>query len=459
MHENHLNKKKNTTITEIVEVPEKSKTNLSRQRKNSQGKNQSDETKAGKEVQKSAESPKSQAASVEPAPDFIPISSTNHDKRGQIIQDNEVSDTSDVVTSARIYVTNDVVSKLKTPEGGNWLKENMQKHDIIVENTEIQSFLSIKGKLADQEAFQSELRDWTKHSSNKENSKSDNEGEAALESENNMYSNNIPRNKNNVLRKISKALQMLKSDLGDPKDIYKELNFLQSRHEKLMQQKVISPKQLTNNRDHINEMLTKLNMVLLGQAGLAEGSNHLRELHSLIEKLTNNRQKTISNTMRNEIGQHYHSIFTPIPRDDYAELLNLYYVTKRGKTLKKRYKEKFQLTSRKRKKPKKTINPVAVAQTFPTVNMNVQSNNDISNQNTHSRKPTEHITVGKLSFYHRRLMNARPADSGLKKMRLELARKLHTHISSMYRNEHMSSKTMKKVKKVQEQAALFLSNV
>ncbi|KAL4720829.1 hypothetical protein ACJJTC_005565 [Scirpophaga incertulas] len=49
--------------------------------------------------------------------------SSNRDNQGRIIQDNEVSDTSGVDTTARIYVTNEVIEKLKTDEGAIWLKE------------------------------------------------------------------------------------------------------------------------------------------------------------------------------------------------------------------------------------------------------------------------------------------------------------------------------------------------
>lgn len=456
-HETHVNKKKNMTITEIVDTTDR-RTSEARPRKNSQGnKTQPDEPRV-----KDAPRPEAPSQPADrPAPDFIPISSTNHDKQGHMIQENEVSDTSDVVTSARIYVTNEIVDRLKTPEGAAWLRETTQKHRVTVENSDINSFLSIKGKIADQEAFQTDLRDWSKPTPTKDSAKSDNEADASYESENNQtfYGTNIPKNRNNVLRKLSKALESLKNDLGDPKDIYKELNFLQNRHEQLLKQKVISPKQLSNNRDHINEMLKKLNMVLLGQAGLAEGSTHIGELHSLHEKLMNYRQKNIPATLRKQIGQHYHSIFTAIPRDDYAELLKMYYVTRKGKVMKKRNKDKFQLASKKRKKQNTNINPVAVAQTFPTIRESFENNVVVRKENTHSRKVQEHITIGKLSFYHRRIMNARPADSGLKKTRLELARKLHSHISSLYRNESMSSKAMKKVKRIQEQAAVFLSNV
>lgn len=449
VHETHVNKKRNMTVTDIVETTEKQP---ERPRKNSQSKTQTDDKAT---EPKTTEPPK--VPTVEPAPDFIPISSTNHDERGQMIQDNEVSDTSDVVTSARIYITNDMIDRLKTPDGETWLKENLQKWNITMPNADITSFLNIKGKVADQEAFQAELREWSKHGSNKENVKSDNEANVTQDSENDQsfFNNNIPKNRNNLLRKLTKALESLKDDLGDPKAIWNELNYLQNRHQQLLKQKVISPKQLNNNRTHINDMLKKLNMVLLGQAGLADGSKHLSELHSLHEKLTNFRQKTISLDLRKEIGEHYHTIFTAIPRNDYAELLKMYYVTKKQIKIKNNNMQKPQVGGKKRKKQKKK----APAQSGPTSGNTANETGKYvrKEQNVHSRESPGFMA--ELAACHRKMMQSRPADGLLKKTRVELCRKLHGYIVSLFRKEQIPSKTMKKMRKVHEQARNFLSNV
>ncbi|CAH2218583.1 jg13579 [Pararge aegeria aegeria] len=310
-HDTHVNKKKNSGTPDDTEINQRTKSpinnNTSLQKKNLQNKEQTTTIHSD-----STEPNKNKAAIVEEnqpmlkkAPDFISISSENHDKLGQIIQDNEVSDTSDVVTSARIYIPNEIVEKLKTEEGDLWMKEAIKKNNVSLETDNITFYLSIKGAVGNQEAFQAELLDWigTKH--NKQRAISDSEADVTQESitEQSVMSKDIPKNRNNVLRKLNRAFETLKSDLGDPMALYRELVYLQNRHQQLLKQKFISPQQLSNNKNNINTMLKKLNMVLLGQAGLADGLGHITALHVLQEKLINFRQKHIPTTMREKIDR------------------------------------------------------------------------------------------------------------------------------------------------------------
>ncbi|CAH2050852.1 unnamed protein product, partial [Iphiclides podalirius] len=395
-------------------------------------------------------------ATVDKDPDFITVTSPNHDKRGQIIQDNEVSDTSDVVTTSRIYVTDDIIEKLKSKEGEEWLKESTRKNNVTIQNSDSNLFIGIIGKVADQEAFQSELRDWIKSNETGDKLKPNNcsvLNNTAKDED--VMCNNIPKNRYNVLRKISKALDSLKTDLGDPRDIYKELIYLQNHHEQLLKQKEISPKQLSNNRENMNVMLKKLNMVLLGQAGLADGSKHLRELYSIQEKLTNFRQKHITTQMRTEIGEHYHCIFTAVPREDYQELLNKYYVSKAKPVLFKKKKGDKSLMSPAAHAKKKMVKSWQKRKNFGEVKGAVVGADTV-------RKPLLEQTMNKLVFYHRRLMSTKPHDNVLNKTRVELVNKLNSHITSLG-NNNMSPRSLRKMRKkmkvTQEQAQLFLTNV
>lgn len=448
--------------TPEVQRNTKSPLSTAHQRKNSPSKDPHDNGNKIKdtEIITSSEVSENKGAEVEGAPDFIPIGSSNHDKKGYIIQDNEVSDTSDVVTSARIYFTNDIAVKLKSKEGEQWLEETIAKCNIILENTDMNSFLSLKGKVADQEAFQTALREWSKP--NLENANPETENLSLQQSENGVLSNNIPKNRNNVLRKLSKALQSLKEDLGDPVQMYKELHYLQNRHMELLKQKLINPKQLSNNRDNINETLKKLNMILLGQAGLADGSQHLNELFALQDKLIKYRQKNITTELRQEIGEHYHCIFTAMPRNDYGDLLKKYQGARTSQPVfKQKKKDKaFKINLKKMKKfrgitPQQTKSPTKDTMGPPKKEVATV----IESKNPQARGPLVEKTKNKLVFYRRRLMNARPNDSVLKKTRVELVRKLHSHIASLHRNANTSSKTLKKMRKVQEQAQVFLNNV
>ncbi|CAB3256268.1 unnamed protein product [Arctia plantaginis] len=448
-HETHMNKKRITmspceendlrNTKSPVNTPQ-SKTSTSKD----------DETK--KDQSKTPNESAKTQGTVEKALNFIPLFSANHDKKGNIIQDNEVSDTSEVVTSARIYVTNEIIDKLKTEEGKEWLKNMSERYNVDVENTDIISFLSIKGKTADQDAFQSQLRDWFKPPPSVETIKPSTEKEVQ-DAKLDQYASVIPKNRNNLLRQLSKALESLKEDLGDPSALYKELKYLQNRQQNLLKQKVVNPKQLTNNRVHINQMLKRLNMVLLGQAGLADGSEHLTELYSFQEKLMNSRQKNIPTELRKEIGEHYKFIFTACPRNDYIDLLKKYHISNQTALLKKKKKKTLKLKPKVNRLQKKVNSiPTQPLQNGGNVEKQVGREEKLGqNNNPHMMQ--------KMAFYHKRLLSTRPIGAALKKTRIDLVRKLHSFIASMFRKENMSSKALKKMRKTQEQAQLFLSNV
>lgn len=236
----------------------------------------------------------------------------------------------------------------------------------------------------------------------------------------------------------------MKEDIGDPKKLFSELNYFRTNHSKLLKQRVISPKQLHNSKTNINEMLKKLNMVLLGQAGLADGPAHLRELHALQEKITNFRNKNIPLDLRKEVGQHFHSIFTATPRDDYQDLLDKYYVSRQTPKISKKQKKAFKMP--------KIFNPSQPMQDNRKSETERQGGGDIK------RVRVAQKTMSKLTFFHRRLVRAQPINAGLKKARTELVRKLHKQISAMDSSEQLNAKTLKKMKKLQAQAGQFLRN-
>ncbi|XP_031768974.1 uncharacterized protein LOC113513237 [Galleria mellonella] len=460
-HETINKKKKQNSTSESSEANANNKNNINNRgpTNNSQEKNQGDDT--SRVVANPSDT------TVEKAPDFIPIFSTNHDKKGQMIQDNEVSDTSDVITSAKIYITQDITEKLKTKDGQEWLDNTMRKCNVTLQNSDMNLFLNIKGKIADQEAFQTELRDWT---TIKEKPNTDNEHDTTLEgNSDNSFLYNIPKNRNNVIRVISKALESLNDDLGDPTALYKELTYLQNRQQQLLQQKVISPTQVSNNRDNINAMLRKLNMVLLGQAGLADGTQHLNELVSIQEKLTKLRQKTITLEMRKQIGQHYHCIFTATERTDYSELLQKYFDKRNTKSVgKKRNKGKFKVKHKVMATIAKNNTNFFNTQSDSTEKSDKEKQFTVPtglpvqtvNENERTIKNSQNNAMRDLIIYHKRLLRARPNNSDLKKWRLSLVRRLHSHIVSLHRNDYkLPTKTMKKVKKTQMQAIMFLQKL
>ncbi|XP_047544835.1 uncharacterized protein LOC125077081 [Vanessa atalanta] len=461
-HDSHQNKKRYNSISNdnIPSQVTKSPLNNNSQRKNSQSRDQPPPiNKCTSEPIKNAKKGVENQM-VEKAPDFIPITTENHDKRGQIIQDNEVSDTSEVITSARVNITKKIVDKLKMDEGKMWLNEILKKNNVTLENEDITFYLSVRGTVGNQEAFQSEFWEGIRCKYlTKERIMSENEVDLTQEPNivQNDLSNNIPKNRNNVLRKLSKAFDSLKKELGDPKAMYKELVYLQNRHQQLLNQKVISPKQLSNNRDNINSMLRKLNMVLLGQAGLADGSMHMSELYSLQEKLANFRQKNIPTNLRQEIGEHFHCIFAAIPRSDYSDLLGEYYINKQKPSFKRKKYDKSFKVSPKSKKSK-------MFNTIPNYQKNINSGREIifendENESSSLNRPAVKKTKNKLVFYHRRLLHSPTNDIILKRMRSDLMKELHMNIALLSNKNQVSSKDLKKMRKVQEQAQSFLTNV
>ncbi|KAI5636730.1 hypothetical protein NE865_10556 [Phthorimaea operculella] len=464
VHETHVNKKRNTSMTDILEAsPKTPRPEPQRKRSQSQGKEPIEENEK-ENVEKQQD--KATFETVEKAPDFIPIFSNNHDKKGRVIQDNEVSDTSDVVTSARIYVTPDVIDKLKTEEGLAWLNETCKKLHVVIDKLDSKLFLSIKGKVGDQETFQVMIRDWAKDRANIIHDDTQNDADSSVTEPSPVHEksliDNVPKGKYNALRHINKALKSLEKNVGEPNVLYKELNYLQNQHHKLLNAKVISSTQLENSRYRINAILKRLNMVLLGQAGLAGGSQHIKALHVLQTELVNCRGKFISNQLRQNIGEHFQSIFTAHPRDDYSQLLQSYNTLSNAKKTQNKKKtinlnakaKKVDTIPSKNQKKKQKRNGFNA--TIENSTPDVAKNNSPNFKKPQADKP---IAVSKLFFFRKRLLQARPSDSVLKKTRLELVRKLHTFINLLGANPNTSAKNLKKIRKVQDQAQLFLSNV
>lgn len=402
---------------------------------------------------------------VEKALDYIPLSSNNHDKRGQIIQDNEVSDTSEVLTAARIYIPDDVIERLQTVEGQDWLKHCMDKLQVDVQHSVAQSFLNIKGTVGGQEAFQSELREWSRGDNNREPVMTADPVNAENGEEQLAYL--MPKKKNDVLRKLGDAFDSLQHEIGDPNKMYKELLYLQNNHRTLVHQKVVSPGKLKNNRNNINVMTKKLNMILLGQAGLAEGSIHMRELYSLQEKVINFRQQKVPMPLREAISSHYRQIFTAAPRDDYVELLRMFHNTKCRATFKNNKKNNFlKLKTKNRKKNDKNNPPQE--KPFPgtdkTINVELTENIAVSPLPASPKKTTmlnnnDKALIKKMMFYKKRLLNANATDKARKNQRSQLLQRLQRHIACLNTKDGANTKARKKMKKTQEKAHVFLADI
>ncbi|XP_038220790.1 uncharacterized protein LOC119838762 [Zerene cesonia] len=442
VHETHLNKKRLTSVSESGDAGRNPKSPLIHNKNAPQ--NQVDSAKCIVTNKSSITEESNKNTNVEAAPDFIPINNSNHNEKGQIIQDNEVSDTSEVITSARIYLTSEMKEALKTEEGKNWLKEAKDRNKITIDFNDADIFVSIMGSVGDQEAFQSELREWTR---SKHLDQSHTEVNKSKQYQPQLCVD-MPRKRITLLKKVTEALESLNRNIGDPNTLFKELKYLQNRHGQLLKTKVVSSAQLDNNRDNMKRMMKKLNMILLGQAGLAGGMEHLSKLYDLQRRLTNLRQNTVSKTLRDEIGQHFHSIFSSLPRDDYADLVNKFYV---GHNNTLTYKKKNDKVFRIGPKPQKK------SVLFVPRNSDVRDAEETDKNAPKTRKLQK--SLNKLVFYHRRLVNSSPADSKSIRTRHFLVQKLHNNIARLGTLTSISTTAVKKLQRIQDEAQMFLSNV
>lgn len=444
VHETHVNKKRNIPVDD-TEINAKS---LSPAQKNTKEGDNTPKNK-NKNLNKSVDS----VTAAEKALDFIHVEprSSNHDNKGRVIQDNDVSDTSDAITSSRIYVTNDIINKLKMKEGEDWLKEMTGKLNVSVGPSDVNSFLNITGKVAEQEVFQTKLREWVQTNIKKPKNSST---PAAENSDESKSWSCIPKNRNNLLRHLDKALGSLNDDLGDPLALFKHLTCSRNFHEKLKKQKVVSPERLLNSRTHINQTLKKLNIILVGQAGLGDGSAHLNQLMSLQQKIMSSRDKNISVSMRKEIGEHYQCIFSSNARDDYSELLDKYYVGNPGKVSKK-------------KKKRKGNNPDQETTDVSKRSIPCDENERVEAVPTPLISEAEYKAIKNakclkdLVYFSKRLTNLR--DSGAypnsKSEMQQLLRKIHPCIVVLHRNKILNSKQTKKVTKTQQEVRKFLARM
>ncbi|XP_063395562.1 uncharacterized protein LOC134680365 [Cydia fagiglandana] len=462
-HETHVNKRRNISdsdlnrsrmVSENEQNRPKKKSEdgwIARMRKNSESENR---TRKNSQSAPASEPKEAKNAEAEKAPDFIPIGA-NTDSNGQVIQDNEVSDTSEVKTSARVYMTVDAMKRLSTLDGQDWLNRCMDRFNVDVQFSNASSFLTVVGTVGDQEAFHSELRAWSGRSEPMT-------PVAGVEEEGPQVKISlIPQKKNDVLRKLKNAFQMLKNNIGDPKAIFKELTYLQNRHQTIKNQKAISPVQLSKNRDRLNDMHKKLNMVLLGQAGLAGGAERLNALYSLQEKLINIRTQRVPRPLRSEISQHYQIIFTHAARNDYPDLVKKYYTT-RPLTLKKNSPGK------NKKKKKKKIDQ----QQKPVLTIKETVNNQPTEVDpvpilaaSRSQQPNKAIKnmMKNLSCFYSRLVKNQPQNQTRNAMRLDIVYKILDVQKCLSEFEGQTKKLqtekIKNALKIQRQAKAFLDGV
>ncbi|KAL4720832.1 hypothetical protein ACJJTC_005568 [Scirpophaga incertulas] len=228
----------------------------------------------------------------------------------------------------------------------------------------------------------------------------------------------IPRKKETVLRILKTSLAALDDDLGDPMVLHQELIYLQTKHQDLRKQKVVNPQQLNTNREEINRVTKETEHDKIGKAGLADGSNHVKELHDMLDKLTNCKYNKLGKVIRGMIGQHYHPIFSSNP-------------------------------------PKKnaTANP--------------DTNNEIAVNDSKKRKgskPPAEIKklvtiIEQLKSYLSKILKSRPTINAMKLTRDVLLVKMKKQINSLHLHAKLTPTVVNKNRKILQKVESFLNTV
>lgn len=327
-----------------------------------------------------------------------------------VLQDSEVSDTSDAVTTAAVYIPRELADALRGEEGARWLAETIVRLGVAVSFSENADRLDVKGKAAAQDAFRNELRATATTATGPTQYTAD----IAVTVQGDEF--NIPRNRERALKKLSDAFASLRRDTGDPAAMLRELNYLQGHHRELLAQNAVSERRLANSRDNMRLVQRRLNTLLLGTAGLAGGDKHMRRLRTLHNRLEHRDCRTVPRGLRREIGAHYNAVFSSAPRDDYSTLLEAYYASG-------------------------APGPAPAARPVPP-------------------RATRPRALARLALYQRRVSRACPPSPAAESTRVHLLARLAGLMSSPeVSHGALSPKTAKKASKLQKQVLLFLNNV
>ncbi|XP_055840459.1 uncharacterized protein LOC129908158 [Episyrphus balteatus] len=262
----------------------------------------------------------STAREMDPLPDFIPIvddEDMEEDEPEESInvgiskkfvsletdEDEEnTSELPDLPCEAKIYLTTFHSKFLLSPDGNSFLVEKSKAFDIKarLEWTSVGHILIIYGLRCNQDKFHIELLHKFRELSEKMNRNQ-------LEK-----SQKVPRKTEVLIRFLRENLNQLLTNLGNPNELYKRLIYQEKLQTKTGWKSAEKTRRL-------------LNMILIGQAGLRNGSIHLDHLLSHLRILIDEcKDEVVSNEVRDEIDSHWRFIFSSQRHEKYPELLEAY---------------------------------------------------------------------------------------------------------------------------------------
>ncbi|XP_034480301.1 uncharacterized protein LOC117786255 [Drosophila innubila] len=270
-----------------------------------------------------AENQQSQRKSgpLEDLPDIIPLSTADDDDKDDFSISNSSQGISMCVTSkatststsavaseslpdlpseAKILMAHDQTQYLFSPEGRQFLTNSAKqcKVNVRMDFEEYGYVLVIYGLKKNQEDLQLLL---LRRNQEVKRKSSD------------FQSQKPPKRIDVLIRFMRDGIYNLTGDLGNAKNHYFRIKELEQMNTK-------------NGFKLAERKRRQLNMILFGQAGLANGSMHLDQLLVILKRLVQEHSPdgNAPQALRNEIEEHWRVIFSSLPHADYDSLLKSY---------------------------------------------------------------------------------------------------------------------------------------
>uniref|UniRef100_A0A1A9W4B1 Zinc finger CCHC domain-containing protein 7 n=1 Tax=Glossina brevipalpis TaxID=37001 RepID=A0A1A9W4B1_9MUSC len=201
---------------------------------------------------------------------------------------------------AKIYLTRFHSKYLLSPKGHDFLIKTSEQCNLKVrlDWTSVGHVLIIFGVPAAQDKFHAKLLDvFQKH----------------FELMHVQKFQNVPKRTDALIRFLRENIKQLLTNLGNVNELLRRVESLE--------------KQQTKSGYKLVERARRyLNMILLGQAGLSNGSMHLDKLLMSLKTLINNHsaEDMAPSELRTEIKKHWMPIFTPYRHSNYHEMVETY---------------------------------------------------------------------------------------------------------------------------------------
>ncbi|KAM7355431.1 zinc finger CCHC-type containing 7 isoform 2-T2 [Cochliomyia hominivorax] len=232
---------------------------------------------------------------------FVPAESDDDDEMDE--NNRILSPLPELPCEAKIYLTHMHSKYLLSPVGNAFLVKTSKAHKLKarLDFTSVGHVLVIFGLPTDQDKFQRELLLKYRELSDEINQK---------QTQSNL---NVPKRTDVLIRFLRENITQLLNNLGNVNQLLKRLQFLERQQSK-------------SGYKLAEKVRRSLNMILVGQAGLQDGTMHLDKLLMSLKTLMNdyNSEDVTPPQLRSEITDHWKVIFTPYRHENYQQLVNAY---------------------------------------------------------------------------------------------------------------------------------------